>query len=166
MEELIKQYFEYRNGSLYWLQAPRNNRAKAGDRVQGYEDPKGYRYTRFKNKCIRLGHIVFFLHYNCFPARLKYLDGDINNIAIENLQPYSQKLIVWGACKRKGEYTSKYKGVFWRKDRSKWKAIIKCNGKSHHIGLYDCEEDAALAYNKSALEYFGSHAHLNKIEGN
>ncbi|HCB9836007.1 TPA: hypothetical protein M2Q89_000715 [Escherichia coli] len=54
--------------------------------------------------------------------------------------------------------------MYWRKDRSKWKAIIKANGKTHHIGLYDDEEQAALAYNAKAKELFGSYAYLNQVE--
>ena len=42
--------------------------------------------------------------------------------------------------------TSKYTGVSWRKDRKKWAAEIKINGKRVRLGHYFTEDDAHLAY--------------------
>ena len=42
--------------------------------------------------------------------------------------------------------TSKYTGVSFRKDRNKWAAEIKINGKRIKLGHYSIEEDAHLAY--------------------
>lgn len=163
MEEKIEEYFTYRDGALYWLKAPGNNWAKAGDEVKGFIDSKGYRMTRFKNKPIMLSHIVFYLNYNFFPDVVRYKDGNVSNIAIENLIPTTQKQVVWGASKRKGDYTSKYKGLHWRSDRSKWRVTVKCHGVSHYVGLFDDERIAAKAYNKKAMELFGSSAYLNNL---
>lgn len=59
--------------------------------------------------------------------------------------------------------TSKYKGVSWNKDRNKWRAVLKYNDKQVHIGRFNTEEEAAQAYNKAALQYFGEYARLNII---
>ena len=45
---------------------------------------------------------------------------------------------------------SKYVGVVWNKETNKWKAYITINGKRKHLGYYDNEEDAALAYDDHA----------------
>ena len=58
--------------------------------------------------------------------------------------------------------SSTHKGVTWRKDRSKWCAKIKYKGKDHHIGMYDNEEEAALAYNKKAQE-LDSNIRINQL---
>ena len=65
-------------------------------------------------------------------------------------------------CKGRGG-TSKYKGVCWEKRRKKWRATIKNNGKQVHIGEFCDEKEAAKAYNKKALEFFGEFSRLNKI---
>jgi hypothetical protein len=44
-----------------------------------------------------------------------------------------------------------------------WKAQITVNNKTKYIGRYYTEIEAAEAYNKAALEYFGEFACLNKI---
>jgi hypothetical protein len=47
--------------------------------------------------------------------------------------------------KRK-EYTSKYKGVYWRKSIKKWCARININKQRIHLGVFDLEIEAHNAY--------------------
>jgi hypothetical protein len=65
--------------------------------------------------------------------------------------------------KRKG--TSKYKGVRWWKAGSRWQARIKVNQKEIHLGYFTQELDAALAYDKAALDLFGEFANTNGLLG-
>lgn len=58
--------------------------------------------------------------------------------------------------------SSKYKGVCWDKNNKRWHAHIRTKEKFTYLGLYKREEDAAMAYNFAALEYFGEFALLNK----
>ncbi len=59
--------------------------------------------------------------------------------------------------------TSGYKGVYWKKDRNKWRAQIQVNKKSIFIGYFENKEDAAKAYNEAAVKYHKEFAKLNKI---
>jgi hypothetical protein len=63
--------------------------------------------------------------------------------------------------KTENETTSKYKGVYKHKD--KWAASITVNYNKIALGLFKSQEEAALAYNKAAVEYFGDFASTNKI---
>ena len=60
--------------------------------------------------------------------------------------------------------SSKYKGVSWSKARKIWYASIMHERKSIAIGRFTCEHEAALAYNKKAVELWGENALLNKVE--
>jgi len=57
--------------------------------------------------------------------------------------------------------TSKYKGVHWNKANKKWTAQIKYNKKSHHLGYFSNETEAAHAYDRAARKYHAEFALLN-----
>lgn len=61
----------------------------------------------------------------------------------------------------RSDSTSGYKGV--GRNWMKWKASIKYNGQDIYLGSFVDILDAARAYNKAALEYFGEFAYLNVI---
>lgn len=54
---------------------------------------------------------------------------------------------------------NKYKGVFPRK--GKWAAKINVDKRQIWLGTYSTEEEAALAYDRAAEEYFGEFASFN-----
>lgn len=47
--------------------------------------------------------------------------------------------------------------------RPRYISHIKANDKYLHLGLFDCERQAAIAYNNAAIKYHGEFANLNKI---
>jgi hypothetical protein len=57
--------------------------------------------------------------------------------------------------------TSKFKGVYWDKDREKWRAEIMRDGVRHKLGRFTSEEAAAVAYDSAALMLFGEFARIN-----
>lgn len=65
--------------------------------------------------------------------------------------------------KRRVETSSKYRGVSYQKASGKWRAGIQVEGKTVNLGEFDSEQDAALAYNKAARQYFGDVAYQNSV---
>jgi DNA polymerase III alpha subunit len=61
------------------------------------------------------------------------------------------------------EGTSKYKGVYKHTVNKNWIARITYEGKIVHLGVFKIETDAALAYNKAAVEHFGEFAFINDL---
>lgn len=59
--------------------------------------------------------------------------------------------------------TSGHKGVNWHKHSKKWRAQIQVYGKSISLGYHNTVENAARAYNKAAIKYFGEFVVLNNI---
>ncbi len=80
-----------------------------------------------------------------------------------NLRPCNRSKNRSNSIKQKKETTSKYKGVCWDKKSKKWRAQIGIDKKRIYLGFFEIEIDAAKAYNKAAVEYFGEFARLNPI---
>ena len=65
---------------------------------------------------------------------------------------------------RNGRTSSPYKGVSWHKNHECWQAMIKLNYKQKWLGNFTDPKEAALAYNRAAVECFGEFAKLNIVE--
>lgn len=69
--------------------------------------------------------------------------------SVENLQIVTQR---YNIRKNPGKYSSQYKGISWYNTLKKWRAQIRINGKQKHIGCFDNEYDAHLAYQNKLKE--------------
>jgi len=83
------------------------------------------------------------------------LDNRRSNLRIATATQNAQN-----SRKRKGT-SSKYKGVYWDKQMSSYRARITVEGKHEHLGLFKDEEAAARAYDAAATIYFGERSLLN-----
>lgn len=59
--------------------------------------------------------------------------------------------------------TSGFKGVYQSGTR-RWRARLFTMGERINGGTYDTKEDAAKAYNRLAVKYFGEFARLNQVQ--
>lgn len=57
--------------------------------------------------------------------------------------------------------TTGFKGVYYAKDVDKYRARLRCNGESVSLGYYSNPIDAAIAYDKKAIEIYGEYAFTN-----
>ena len=64
------------------------------------------------------------------------------------------------------KHSSKYRGVYWCKDKRKWIAEIKVYKKQIRLGRFEVEKDAAIAYDEAARKYYGSLARTNFTANN
>jgi AP2 domain len=108
----------------------------------------------FPNLCfcdtfLSLSHLTVD-HYN----------NDQHDNRLCNLQVIPRSL---NSSKGNHKGTSKYLGVSWNKQNSKWRANFNLHGKQKHIGLFDSETDAAQAYNKYVTDNGIQHRPLNII---
>ena len=89
-----------------------------------------------------------------------HIDGNGLNNRKSNLHLYTAQE---NACNRRPRRNSslKYKGVSWYKRDKKWQVQIYYNARTIHLGRFDDEVEAALAYDRKAAELFGEFAYLN-----
>jgi hypothetical protein len=84
----------------------------------------------------------------------------LNNLK-SNLRVGSRKQCLRSRRKLDKTTSSRYKGVYFEKDREQWKAHIKVNGTKMHIGRFHTQKQAALAYDAAARKHFGEFACTN-----
>ena len=87
--------------------------------------------------------------------RLRELQEQVKNLKREGEQPKTvdDKKIPQKIVSKVPNVNpkSKYVGLVWHKERNKWKARIKINGKYKYLGLDQDEKKAASMYDKHAV---------------
>lgn len=96
-----------------------------------------------------------------------HIDRNGLNNQKHNLRICTRSQNLMNSKKPKEGKTSKYKGVNFIKDQRShnkpWRAEIRLNRKGIVIGTFKTEKEAALAYNKKALELFGEFSRINEV---
>lgn len=65
------------------------------------------------------------------------------------------------ANSKKTRGVSKFKGVYWNKEKQKWQVQISYKHTNRYVGRFTSEYEAAKAYDTKAFELFGEFALLN-----
>lgn len=104
----------------------------------------------------------FLMHREVLSAPKGVLVDHINGNRLDNrrenlrLATYSEN----GRNKPAVQGSSTLKGVSWHTSRGKWRAVIKVNRVSRHIGYFATEAEAAAAYAAAAKELHGEFARV------
>lgn len=93
-------------------------------------------------KVHKLVTIAFLNHIPCgMTLVVDHINDNKLDNRVENLQIVTQRE---NSHKTQGKYSSKYKGVY--KSFNKWTSKIYIKGNLKHLGIFNCELSASLAY--------------------
>lgn len=115
-------------------------------------DTVGYPYVNLsdykKQKTFRVHQLVAIAFLNHTPNKydgllVDHIDGNKLNNNLSNLQLVTNRKNSSKDIKNK---TSKFTGVSWHKQSNKWLAQVRRNNKVEYLGVFEKEEEAAIAY--------------------
>ncbi|MDB5298303.1 MAG: hypothetical protein JWO31_4286 [Phycisphaerales bacterium] len=124
----------------------------------GFAHRQYYRDGRFRT--LMLGRFVLRAAQD---ERVEYLDGDMLNCTRANLRrvPRSDPTPGRARKSRTRKTSSEFKGVSLYRRQGTWKADIRVNQRTVHLGTFRSEVAAAVAYDHAAREHFGPDARIN-----
>jgi hypothetical protein len=172
--ELLRKLLRYEpdTGKLYWL--PREekyfksyhsfttwNKRYAHKEAFTQKDSSGYHQGAVLGTLHLTHRLIWAMQTGEWPSSaVDHIDRNRVNNRWANL-----RLATSGQnsanVKSRANSSSKYLGIYWHKVAKKWVVFVCKNYERTRIGYFDCEEEAAKAYDAAALKTHGEFANLN-----
>lgn len=153
--ELLWELFEYKPlaGELVWRKAP-SNRVRVGS-TTGSTHLQGYVSTRLNGTSYLTHRLVWLWLHGEDPKNFQvdHIDGNRLNNTWGNLRLATASQNAFNSKTRKHN-TSQVKGVRLMPN-GRFQARIRKAGVTHHLGTFATAEQAALAYEKAAMQLHG-----------
>jgi hypothetical protein len=161
--EKCKQLFSYDPSTGVFTHRGRRQGVKHGTRA-GRPKDNGYRVIEMKG--IRKGSVVrirehrmawFYVHGTWPEETIDHINGVRDDNRISNLRLATHVENCRNKRKHKNN-TSGYLGVYWDKQKEKWTATVKVDGKTRYLGRFDRKEVAAMVSMCARKRLFGEFA--------
>lgn len=170
MEEIWKDVVGYEGlyqvsnmGRVYslpkeWVSGNNSIQKHKGKILMASKNSSGYYIVDLrknnKRKSKKIHQLVaesFLGHIPCgYDLVIDHINDNPLDNRLENLQIVTHRFNIY---KTRGKYSSQYKGVTWNKKSKKWRGYINFNGRENHLGLFENEYDAHLAYQEALKKH-------------
>lgn len=141
----------YADGSVEWM----HGGYKKMYRTFGSKQSKGYRAVKVRGKMSKVHRLIaqaFLTDWNP-DWSVDHINGTKHDNRPTNLRQFETNAEHCQAFQKKSENcSSRYRGVTWYKWSGKWMAQIIINRKRIHLGYFETEEAAAIAFDRKAEE--------------
>ena len=155
----VKELLQYNHDTGIFIWAAPHRKVRIGD-IAGTITTNGYRVITIDRIRYRAHRLARFYMTGEWPENdIDHInrDRDDNRFANLRLATRSENHANRGM---RIDNTSGLKGVHWHKQRQKWTAHIKHNGKTVYLGLFESKDEAYKAYCDAANAHFGTFARL------
>ena len=133
-------------GLLSWKFQSRNGRRAMGHDATR-NGKKGYRVISLNGRTHLAHRVCWLMFYGVPPSgALDHIDGDKTNNAIGNLREASALENSHNIFKPYSTNSSGLLGVYFDKDKNRWRGEIIANKKRHRLGWFKTKEEAHAAY--------------------
>ena len=155
-----KSLLRYEGGDLFWIESP-NSLVSAGQKA-GTLRSDGYIGIFIKGTYYFAHRTIWEMFNGEIPAGLviDHIDGVRWNNRIENLRACTFQQNHFNRGKQSNN-KSGFKGVSWHKQKQKWVAQIKIDGRNKFLGFFVDPVKAYEKYCEVAIMRYGEYAKLD-----
>ena len=174
--ELCRKLLRYEpeTGKLYWKPRPASmyrdsrchggvrtaqwaadcwNRKYAGREAFTAKNEGGYRVGTILGVMQRAHRVAWAIHYGEWPShQIDHDDGNRSNYRILNLKAATNRENHLNEGLSSNN-TSGFTGVCWCKQTGRWRAMIRVDGKTRHLGRFVSFDDAVAARRAANVRY-------------
>lgn len=152
--------FKYKDGDLYWIHDVNPN-ARANSKA-GTLRQDGYIGVFIQGTYYFAHRIIWEMHNSEIPAGLviDHINRVRSDNRVENLRICTLQQNHFNRSKQINN-KSGFKGVSWHKQKQKWVAQIKIEGRNKFLGFFIDPVEAYEKYCKVAIAHYGEYARLD-----
>jgi len=157
-QKRLHDLFEYREDGNLVRKFPVKG-TQVGDVAGWLQLSKGYFRVSVDGTEYQVHRLIFLYHHGYLTPGMEidHIDGNPGNNRIDNLREVTRSQNIQNS-KIRSDNTSGVKGVFRSKNRSKWRAEIRIDGKIKNLGRYNTLEEAEAVVKNAREKYHGEYA--------
>lgn len=168
--------YDDKTGALTWavrddaqFKSPKKRESwnsRYAGKVAGAVQSDGYLHLKVLGITHRSHRIAWAIFYGEWPSdQIDHINGDKTDNRILNLRNVTHAQNGRNQKLRSTNTTGAH-GIYWDKTKRKWRAQINRDGKTTHVGLFDCLDTATAARKKAEadLGYHENHGRKSALQ--